>query len=142
MEREQMGMSVVEEQASAEAGIRRFNESVTEAFNRQDAATMAGFWTEQARLMPPGEEILVGRSAVQAYWQSVFDQGAYQAELVSIEIRSLGEGVAYEIGTNVVKMRLADGSSVDVRGKSMCVFRREGEVWRADIDIFNVVEGK
>ena len=58
--------AILEEQASAEAGIRRFNESVTEAFNRQDAATMAGFWTEQARLLPPGGEMLIGRSAVQA----------------------------------------------------------------------------
>jgi uncharacterized protein (TIGR02246 family) len=130
---------VVEEQASAEMGIRRFNESVTEAFNRQDAATMAGFWTEQARLLPHGEEMLVGRSAVQAYWQRAFDQGAYHADLVSTEIRSLGEGVAYEIGRNVVKVRLADGTSVDVQGKSMCIFRREGDVWRADVDIFNAV---
>jgi len=131
-------MSVIsEEQASAEAGIRRFNESVTEAFNRQDAATMAGFWTEQARLLPPGGEMLVGRGAVQAYWQRAFDQGAYHAALVSTEIRSLGEGVAYEIGRNVVKVRLADGTSVDVQGKSMCIFRRVGEVWRADVDIFN-----
>jgi uncharacterized protein (TIGR02246 family) len=128
---------VVDEQASAEAGIRWFNESVTEAFNRQDAATMAGLWTEQARLLPPGGEMLVGRSAVQAYWQSAFDQGAYSCELVSTEIRSLGEGVAYEIGRNVVKVRLTDGTSVDVQGKSMCIFRREGEVWRADVDIFN-----
>ncbi len=119
--------AILEEQASAEAGIRRFNESVTEAFNRQDAATMAGLWTEQARLLPPGGEMLIGRSAVQAYWQRAFDQGAYHCALVSTEIHSLGTGVAYEIGRNVVKVRLADGTSVDVQGKSMCIFRREGE---------------
>ena len=124
----------------AKEGIRRFNESVTIAFRNQDAAAMASLWTENARVLPPGQEMITGRAAVQAFWQSGFDQGAYDLVLQSAEIKSLEDGVAYEIGLNVVRVRMADGSSIDVAGKSLCVFRRESDgVWRADVDIFNAV---
>jgi ketosteroid isomerase-like protein len=61
--------------------------------------------------------------------------------LESVEIRSLGDVVAYEIGRSIVRVRTADGSTIEVPGKSVCIFRREGDgIWRADVDIFNAVE--
>ncbi|MDB5042013.1 MAG: hypothetical protein JWN27_2739 [Candidatus Eremiobacteraeota bacterium] len=126
----------------AKEGIGKFNETVTAAFRNQDAAAMASLWTENTRVLPPGQEMMTGRAAIQAYWQSGFDQGAYDLVLESREIKSLGDGVAYEIGRNIVRVRTADGSSIDVPGKSLCIFRCEGDgVWRADVDIFNSIKG-
>jgi ketosteroid isomerase-like protein len=35
---------------------------------------------------------------------------------------------------------MADGSSSDVPGNSLCIFRRESDgVWRAHVDIFNAI---
>ncbi|MDB5094681.1 MAG: hypothetical protein JWO85_2782 [Candidatus Eremiobacteraeota bacterium] len=124
----------------AKEGVRKFNETVTAAFRNQDAAAMASLWTENTRVLPPSQEMITGRAAVQAYWQSGFDQGAYDLVLESREIQSLGDGVAYEIGRNIVRVRTPDGSSIDVPGKSLCIFRCEGDgVWRADVDIFNSI---
>jgi ketosteroid isomerase-like protein len=124
----------------AKEGISKFNETVTAAFRKQDTVTMASLWTENTRVLPPGQEMITGRAAVQAFWQGGFDQGAYDVVLESSEIKSLGDGVAYEIGRNIVRVRLADGSSIDVPGKSLCIFRREADgVWRADVDIFNAI---
>jgi uncharacterized protein (TIGR02246 family) len=124
----------------ATEGIRKFNESVTTAFRSKDAAAMASLWTENARFLPPGAEMITGRGGVQAFWQSGFDQGASDVVLESLEIKSLADGVAYEIGRNIVQVRTADGSSIDVAGKSLCIFRRESDgVWRADVDIFNAI---
>ena len=124
----------------ASEGIRKFNESVTAAFRSKDAATMASLWTENARFLPPGSEMITGRAGVQAYWQSGFDQGASDVVLESLEIRSLADGVAYEIGRNIVRVQTADGSNIDALGKSLCIFRREGDgVWRANVDIFNAI---
>jgi uncharacterized protein (TIGR02246 family) len=125
----------------AKAGVRKFNEAVTTAFHNRDAAAMASLWTEDTRLLAPGQEMITGRAAVQAFWQGGFDQGAYGVVLESLEVKSLGDGVAYEIGRNIVRVRTADGSSIDVPGKSLCIFRREGDgVWRADVDIFNAIQ--
>jgi uncharacterized protein (TIGR02246 family) len=122
----------------AKEGIRQFNEAVTAAVRSQDAAAKASLWTEDARFLPPGQEMITGRPAVQAFWQRGFDQGVYDVVLESVEIRSLGDGVAYEIGRSITRVRTADGSSIDVPGKSLCLFRREGDgVWRADVDTFN-----
>jgi ketosteroid isomerase-like protein len=107
----------------AKEGIRKFNETVTAAFRNQDAAAMASLWTENARVLPPGQEMITGRAAVQAFWQSGFGQGAYDLVLESPEIKSLGDGVSYEIGRNIVRVRTADGSSIDVPGKSLCMHK-------------------
>lgn len=124
----------------AKEGIQKFNETVTAAFRDKDAAAMASLWTEKTRVLPPGQEMITGRAAVQAMWQSWFDQGAYDVTLESTEIKVLADGVAYEIGRNVTRIRTPDGSSIDVPGKSLCIFRREGDgVWRADVDIFNAI---
>jgi len=125
---------------SAREGIRKFNESVTAAFRSKDAAAMASLWTENARFLPPGREMITGRADVQTFWQSGFDQGACDVVLESLEIKSLADGVAYEIGRNIVRVQATDGSSIDVPGKSLCIFRRESDgVWRADVDIFNAI---
>jgi len=88
----------------AREGIRKFNESVTVAFRSKDAATMASLWTEDARFLLPGRELITGRAGVQAFWQSGFDQGACDVVLESLEIKSLADGVAYEIGRNIVRL--------------------------------------
>jgi ketosteroid isomerase-like protein len=73
-------------------------------------------------------------------WQSWFDQGAYDVTPESTEIKVLADGVAYEIGLNVTRVRTPDGSSIEVPGKSLCIFRRESDgTWRADVDIFNAI---
>lgn len=125
---------------SAKEGIKRFNEGVTAAFRDKDAAAMASLWTENARFLPPGPEVITGRAGVQAFWQSGFDQGACDVVLESLEIKSLADGVAYEIGRNIVRVQTADGSNIDAPGKTLCIFRRESDgVWRADVDIFNAI---
>jgi ketosteroid isomerase-like protein len=125
---------------SAREGIGKFNESVTAAFRSKDAAAMASLWTENARFLPPGRAMTTGRAGVQTFWQSGFDQGACDVVLESLEIKSLADGVGYEIGRNIVRVQTTDGSSIDVPGKSLCIFRRESDgVWRADVDIFNAI---
>jgi ketosteroid isomerase-like protein len=93
----------------AREGIRKFNESVTAAFRSKDAATMASLWTEDARFLPPGRELITGRAGDQAFWQSGFDQGTCDVVLESLEIKSLADGVAYEIGRDIVRMQTTDG---------------------------------
>jgi uncharacterized protein (TIGR02246 family) len=125
-------------ESMAKEGIRKFNEAVTAAVRNQDAAAKASFWTENTRFLPPGREMIRGRTAVQDFWQSGFDHGTYDLVLESVEIKSLGDRVAYEIGRSITRVRTADGSSIDIPGKSLCIFRREADgVWRADVDIFN-----
>jgi len=122
-------------------GIRQFNEAAMAASRSKDALAKAALWTENARFLPPGGDVITGRAGVQAFWQSGFDRGAYDLVLESVEIRSLGDGVAYEIGRSIARLRVADGSTTEVRGKSLCIFRREADgIWRADVDIFNAVE--
>ena len=88
-------MALPEPQGEAEKGIRQFNEAAMAASRSKDAAAKAALWTEDTRFLPPGGDVIVGRAGVQTFWQSSLDQGAYDLVLTSVEIRSLGDGVAY-----------------------------------------------
>jgi uncharacterized protein (TIGR02246 family) len=131
--------ATAKDQASeARDGIREFNEAAMAASRNQDAAAKASLWTKDSRFLPPGQDMISGRAAVQAFWQNGFDRGVYDLVLESVEITALGDGVALEIGRSITRVRAADGSSSDVPGNSVCIFRREDDgVWRADVDIFN-----
>ena len=43
--------------------IEAANERFTEAFNRQDASTLAGFYTEDCTLMATGSDVVQGRES-------------------------------------------------------------------------------
>jgi len=50
-------------ESMAKEGIRKFHEAVTAAVRNQDAAAKASFWTENTRFLPPGREMIRGRTA-------------------------------------------------------------------------------
>ncbi len=45
------------------------------AYNAGDAATVAGLYTEDAVVFPPGGARVDGRPAIQAFWQGAIDSG-------------------------------------------------------------------
>ena len=44
------------------------------AFNRGDMATVASFYAEDAKLMPPGSEVVQGQQAIEQLWRGVQEQ--------------------------------------------------------------------
>ena len=67
------------------------------AFNAGDAATVAGLYTEDAALFPPGGARVDGRAAIQAFWQGAIDSGMKVDDLHAVEVEARGN-IAGEIG--------------------------------------------
>ena len=82
------------------------------AFNRRDAAALAAMYTEDARLLPPGSEMVSGRSAIQEFWQGAFDMGVSGGELRPQQIEARDD-LAYEMS------------------------RQTGGAWQMAVDIWN-----
>jgi len=113
--------------------IEAANEAFMAAFNAHDAAAVASFYTEDAKLMPPNSDILVGREAIQAFWQAVFNMGIDSALLEIQEVDALGN-TAIEVSH--FTLYLADGTVADY-GKYMIEWKRVGGQWFLHRDIFN-----
>ena len=113
--------------------IEAGNAAFMAAFAAHDAAALAGFYTEDAKLMPPNSDILEGRAAVQAFWQAVFDMGIDSALLEIVEVDGLGN-TAVEVSH--FTLYTADGQVAD-HGKYMIEWKRVRGQWFLHRDIWN-----
>jgi hypothetical protein len=55
--------------AQDKATIQSLNDKFAQAFNAGDAAGLATLYTEEAVILPPGAEMMKGRTAIQAFWK-------------------------------------------------------------------------
>jgi ketosteroid isomerase-like protein len=73
------------------------NETFMAAFSRGDAAALAASYTADGQLLPPHSDIITGKQAIEAFWQSAMDMGIKQIQLESLNVE--GEGhTAYDVG--------------------------------------------
>ena len=103
------------------------------AYGRGDAAGVAALYTEGGQLLPPNADFVIGREAIQAFWQGVMDAGIASAEIEILEVEAHGE-TAIEVST--FALHAQDGTELDA-GKFIVIWKHvEGE-WKLHRDIFN-----
>lgn len=115
------------------AGIEAANAQFMAAVAKGDAAGLAALYASDGHVMPPGGEAVVGREAIQKYWQGALSSGVAAIALRTVEILGQGSTVS-EVGT--YELRDKAGKSLD-RGKYIVVWRQEGGHWRLLRDMFS-----
>ena len=122
----------------APAEIAEAHRRLEQAFNRGDAAAVAAaLYTDDATLLPPGADILNGRRAAQARWQTAHDTGARNLSLDPVSVETWGDA-AGEIGRFALEVPGQGGQTARVEGKYVVVWKRTAEGWRLDTDIWNL----
>jgi uncharacterized protein (TIGR02246 family) len=122
-------MSQQEAQALIAAAIEKY----VEAYNRGDAMELAGFYTEQAQLLLPGSDAIVGRSAIQSFWERRLSPEARSITLASLEVEVF-QDTAVEVGA--YSIHGPEGQLLD-RGKYVVVWKFEQGDWKLHRDILN-----
>ena len=115
------------------AEIRSADDQFSAAFAAQDAAALADLYTAQAQLMPPNSDFIVGREAIQTFWQGVMDGGVTGMTLTIDEVTG-SDSMAVETGR--YELSIADGSTID-DGKYIVWWQRTPAGWRLYRDIWN-----
>jgi uncharacterized protein (TIGR02246 family) len=103
------------------------------AFNRGDAAGVAALYTEQGQLLPPNAGFVVGRDAVQAFWQGAMDMGIASAKIEILEVEGHGD-TAIEVSKD--SLHAQGGEELDA-GKFIVIWKRVGGEWKLHRDIYN-----
>ena len=108
------------------------------AFAAGDAAAIAVHFTDDANLMAPDQPILQGKNAVQAYYQSIFDE--YETELESYydEVEVSGN-LAYGRGyAKVTLYPIAGGDSLVSTAKYLNILKKQVDgTWKTTHDVWN-----
>jgi uncharacterized protein (TIGR02246 family) len=107
------------------------------AFNRGDIAAVAAMYSEDAKLMPPGSDLITGRPGIQQFWQGARDSGIREATLQVLEVDSSGD-LAYERGAATLKLQAGGGMTTASTVKYLVIWkRRAGGTWQLALDIWN-----
>ena len=111
------------------------------AFNAGDASRIAAHFSEDGLLMAPDSETLVGRDAVEAYYQSIFDEFETGLDSYYEEVRVSGN-LAYGRGiADVQLVHKTTGDTTYSRSKYLNILQKtETGGWVTTHDIWNTVE--
>ena len=110
-----------------ETAIRRY----VAATNDGDAATLASLYADDAMLLPPDHEPVLGRAAIGAFWQQGTDEG--------LEVTNLHVEVDGNLGYLVGRYHLpaTDEEPADSGKYVMCLKRQRDGSWKLTADIWN-----
>jgi uncharacterized protein (TIGR02246 family) len=120
--------------AQSKATIQQLNDEWSAAFNKGDAAAVAAMYAEDADALPPGSDMVKGRSAIEAFWRQAAQQVG-DARLVTVDVLPLGPLAAREIGTVTLETKAQPPRQIV--GKYVVVWRRIGGHWLLATDIWN-----
>ncbi|WP_020408630.1 YybH family protein [Hahella ganghwensis] len=102
-------------------------------FSQGNAAGISEFYSESGQLMPPNSDVLTGKPAIQAAFQSFMDMGVKAMNLDTLEVEGDGD-IAYEVGKYTLE---AEGGQAVDQGKYVVVWKQEAGQWKLHRDIFN-----
>jgi ketosteroid isomerase-like protein len=108
-----------------------FGETVVKERN---FAALDQVYTVDARILPPGADLIEGRENIKGFWQAaVAGMNIQDAKLVSVNAHLAGNSII-EVGR--AKLFLPEGQSAEV--KYVVEWRQEGGAWKWHTDIWNM----
>jgi uncharacterized protein (TIGR02246 family) len=120
--------------AQTAGSIQKLDDAWSHAFNKGDAAAIAAMYAPDADVLPPGHDMVKGRTAIEAFWKGATQQLG-SARLLVVDVTPLGPRAAREIGTFSFETRTQPPQPVV--GKYVVVWRRIGDRWLLTTDIWN-----
>jgi uncharacterized protein (TIGR02246 family) len=120
--------------AQDKAIIQSLSDKFAQAFNAGDAAGVAALYTDEAVILPPGVEMMKGRTAIQAFWKGAAEKLG-NGKLTTVEVKSLGTEAAQEIGT--FSFRTKGSQPQEITGKYVVIWEKVGSDWELATDIWN-----
>jgi len=112
----------------------RFN---AEVFGKRNFDALDEIYTEDARILPPGGEIVSGRKAIKEFWSNLIQSvNAKSAVLTSIDVMPAGDG-AVEIGLANLIIEPEENKPTEMGVKYVVYWKQENRHWRWHVDIWN-----
>jgi uncharacterized protein (TIGR02246 family) len=126
--------SIASAQSGAvKAAIDAANKKFGTAVAAGNTADIAGLFTDDAMVLPPNGESVIGRPAIEKLFQALVAAGIKEITLTAKEVESHGDA-ATEIGVYSVK----DGTGKEIdRGKYMVSWKKIQGQWKLHRDIWN-----
>jgi len=120
--------------AQSKAAIQKLEDGWGAAFNQGDAAAVAAMYTDDADVLPPGQDMVKGRAAIEALWRQEMAQIG-DVKCTALDVKPLGRRAAREIGTCTFKTKGQPPQEGAL--KYAVVWEKSGRTWKLLTDIWN-----
>lgn len=111
--------------------IKALDSGVADGINAGDAAAVAGQYTDDASILPPGAGRINGKEGIQGYWQAGIDAGLSEVSIVATTVDVTGDS-SVTVGTLSGKM-----GDAELTGKYIVIGKKTNDGWRIHRDIWN-----
>jgi uncharacterized protein (TIGR02246 family) len=108
-----------------------------EVFGNRNFAALDQIYTRDARILPPGAEMISGREAIKKFWTDLAQSvNATSAALTSVDVMPAGDG-AVEIGKATLTLAPPGQAQAQMEVKYVVYWREEDGTWKWHVDIWN-----
>jgi ketosteroid isomerase-like protein len=119
------------------AEIEGLAEDFSKAVANHDAAAMAGFYTADAKFLPPNVPMIVGPAGIEAFGQEMFAAGAQSLRLETMDVLDGGD-LEVEVGRYTMGIQPPGSDPMVDNGKYVAVWRRDADGnLKMAVDTFN-----
>jgi ketosteroid isomerase-like protein len=109
----------------------------TEVFGKRNFDALDQIYTADARILPPGTDMISGRKAIKEFWSNlVHSVNARSAVLASEDVMLAGDG-ALEIGRATLSLEPNGSPTTQMIVKYVVYWRQESGRWKWHVDIWN-----
>ena len=109
----------------------------TEVFGKRNFDALDEIYTAEARILPPGGEIISGRKAIKEFWSNLIESvNAKSAVLTSVDVMPTGDG-AVEIGRARLTVEPQGSAASEMEVKYVVYWQQESGRWKWHVDIWN-----
>jgi len=109
----------------------------SEVFGKRNFAALDNIYTRDARILPPGAQMISGREAIKQFWTDMVQSAnATSAVLASVDVMPAGEG-AVEIGKAILTVKPPGQSTAQMEVKYVVYWQQEDGHWKWHVDIWN-----
>ena len=119
--------------------LQRDAEWAVAASEGRDVERILSYWTDDAIVLPPGLQVVVGRSALRQYVEGSMQIPGFNITWTSKDVTFSPDGnLAYMFSRNAVTLNAPDGTPTTTEGRAVTIWRREADgEWRCAVDIWN-----
>jgi ketosteroid isomerase-like protein len=117
----------------------RLDKAWARAAAAKDVEKTVSFWTDDARVFPPGQPVVIGKEALRQYVSGGFAVPGFSIQWQTSDfVVSASGDVAYGVGTNTVTVNSPEGKPLTERGRAITVWKKiPGGDWKCVLDIWN-----
>jgi ketosteroid isomerase-like protein len=126
-------------QRERERLLQRDAEWAAVASEGRDVERMLSYWTDDARVYPPGLPVVSGKAALRDYVEGALAIPGFHITWTSSEASLSPDGqLAFMLSTNAVTLPGPEGRPVTAHGRAVTIWRKEPDGnWRCVVDIWN-----